>query len=284
MGSKVLTVTRIVEGSAVDQRQKDGYVNATQLCKVHRDKTGERKDPSEWLSNKSANSAIAKLSAVTGIPVTELVEVKKGGKYQGTWIHPRLAVRFAMWLNDDFSLLVEDWVHEWLSSGYSPIQLEMDADRVQLRDDLKDKKRLEFTGQIKAFLVAAGRYNPGTFHTNKVFWEAHDKLNILLTTETAQQMRDRLSVVLGREINNNELLRDYFPINNLADYAALCQAAANEMAVSQTHPLKAIDIAARQVLPLNHVAVPINFAERISLVRQRLEQRDQLLLQASQSA
>jgi hypothetical protein len=281
MSQRIVTISRTidVEGSlvGVDQRQKDGYVNATHLCKAHREKTGERKDPSEWLSNKSAQSAIHKLSTVTGIPVTALVEVRQGGNHQGTWIHPRLAVRFAMWLSDDFSLQVEDWVHQWMRSD-PPIQLEADADRVALRDELKDRKRLEFTGQIKAFLESAGRYQPGSFQTNRAFWQAHDRLNVLLTTETAKQMRERLALELGKSVSEQELLRDYFPITSLADYAALCQAAANEMAVNRTSPLKAIDIAAGQVLPRDYVARPIDFTERIGLVRRRLEQKDQLLL------
>ena len=47
--------------------------------------------------------------------------VKKGGTNQGTWLHPRLAVRFAMWVNDDFSLQVEDWVQEWFATKQNPI-------------------------------------------------------------------------------------------------------------------------------------------------------------------
>lgn len=278
MAARIVTIARVIDGSTVDQRQQDGYVNVTQLCKAHRETTGERKDPRNWLETIAAKSAMEKLSTVTGIPVTALVEVRQGGKLQGTWIHPRLAVRFAMWLSDDFSLLVEDWVHEWMSSGYNPIQLEADADRVNMRDELKDNKRLEFTGQIKAFLEAAGRYKPGSFHTNKAFWEAHDKLNVLLTTETAKRMRERLALTLGKEVSEQELLRDYFPITDLANYAALCQAAANEMAVNRTHPLKALDIAAQQVLSQKHIAKPIDFTERIALVRKRLEQKDQLLL------
>lgn len=277
MAARIVTIAREIDSSTVEQRQLDGYVNATQLSKAHREKTGERKDPSNWLETQSAKGAIAKLSAITGIPVIKIVE-QKTGRYGGTWIHPRLAVRFAMWLSEDFSLQVEDWVHEWMSSGYNPIQLEADTDRVNMRDELKDNKRLEFTGQIKAFLEAAGRYKPGSFHTNKAFWEAHDKLNVLLTTETAKRMRERLTLTLGKEVSEQELLRDYFPITDLANYAALCQAAANEMAVNKTHPLKALDIAAQQVLSQKHTAKQIDFAERIALVRKRLGQKDQLLL------
>ena len=183
-----------------------------------------------------------------------------------------------MWLNDDFSLQVEDWVHSWFESGYGPVQLEADIDRVKMRDSLKDKKRLEFTDQIKVFLENAGKYVPGSFPTNKAFWTAHDKLNCLLTTETAKQMKARLTAQLGKKISDQELLRDYFPIDVLADYAGMCQAAANEMAINATEPLQALDIAAQQVLPRDYQAKPIDFTERISLVRRRLEQKDQLLI------
>ena len=104
------------------------------------------------------------------------------------------------------------------------------------------------------------------------------KLNRILTTETAKDMRDRLSIDLGRPVSEQELLRDYFPIDDLANYAALCQAAANEIAMNGTSPFAAIDIAAKQVLSKNYVAKPINFVERISLVRRRLNQKDQLPL------
>lgn len=277
MAVRIVTISRAINGSTVDQRQADGYVNATQLCKAHREKTGERKDPSDWLKTQTAQSALGKLSTITNIPVIKLVE-QRTGRYGGTWIHPRLAVRFAMWLNDDFSLQVEDWVHEWMSSGYNPIQLEADTDRVNMRDELKDSKRLEFTGQIKTFLETAGKYDPRSKETRIFFGRAHNKLNIVLTTETADAMRRRLEVHLGKKVSESELLRDYFPITDLANYAALCQAAANEMAVNRTYPLTAIDIATKQVLSQNYVARPIDFTERIELVRRRLEQRDQLLL------
>jgi hypothetical protein len=77
MAGKSTTVSHELEGATVYQRASDGYVNATQICSVHKEVTGERKDPNDWLRTKMASSAISKLSAVTGIPVTGLFEVKK---------------------------------------------------------------------------------------------------------------------------------------------------------------------------------------------------------------
>jgi hypothetical protein len=268
MAGKSTTVSHELEGATVYQRASDGYVNATQICSVHKEVTGERKDPNDWLRTKMASSAISKLSAVTGIPVTGLFEVKKGGKYQGTWIHPRLAVRFTMWVNDDFSLAVEDWVHSYIESS-SPAQLEADLDRVAMRDELKDAKRTALTSQIKTFLEKAGSYDPKTKETSMFFGRVHNEVNIVLTGEKAVDMRLRLKEHIGKEVTEKELLRDYFPITDLANYAAICQAAANNME-NGMHPINAVNLAARQVLPSNYQPKPINFTERVALVRQRL--------------
>jgi len=256
---------------SVNQRENDGYLNATELCTAHRQAIGERKDPSDWLRLNSSNSAIEKLSTVTGIPATGLTDVRQGGKYQGTWIHPRLAVRFAMWLSDDFSLLVEDWVHEWLSSGVNPSRLEADIDRVTLRDELKDSKRVALTEQVKLFLEAAGQYDPRSKETRIFFGRVHNEVNLVLTGEKADEMRNRLQSHEGRDISEKELLRDYFPITDLANYAALCQAAANNMEGGM-HPINAVRLAAKQVLSSKHIPKPIDFTERIKIVRSRIEQ------------
>ena len=113
-------ISRNIQGFEIYQREGDGYINATQICKVHQEITGERKDPRNWLVNKTSKLMIEQLSLITGIPVIKLVE-QKTGKYGGTWLHPRLAVRFAMWVNEVFSLQVEDWVQEWIATKRNPI-------------------------------------------------------------------------------------------------------------------------------------------------------------------
>ncbi len=42
----------------------------------------------------------------------------------GTWIHPKLAIRFGIWLSDEFGYLVEEWVEQWLTKGQSLINNE----------------------------------------------------------------------------------------------------------------------------------------------------------------
>jgi len=285
MAGKIQKVIRDVNGVVVEQRKNDGYLNATALAKAYEKASGIRKDVRDWMLTDRAKSYIELLSAKTGIPVLVLAQVKKGGNSPGTWIHPKLSIPFGTWLSVEFEMLVSEWIEEWMTSAYNPVQLEADADRVKMRDVVKDQKRLEFTGQIKVFLEAAGKYSPGSERTKWAFINAHSKLNKILTTETGEAMRKRLSVELGKPVSEQELLRDYFPIDDLANYASLCQAAANEMATNGTAPLTAIDIAVKQVLSISYVAKPIDFTERISLVCRRLNQKDQLpLLPISEGA
>lgn len=98
-------------------RGTDGYVNATAMASAHKARTGQRKDVADWLRLKRTDETLQHLNSVTGIPVTELYQVFQGAHHeqQGTWIHPKLAVRFGMWLSDEFGLAVENWVEEWRS-------------------------------------------------------------------------------------------------------------------------------------------------------------------------
>jgi hypothetical protein len=38
------------------------------------------------------------------------MSVKRGGKNQGTWLHPKLAVKFALWLSVDFEIWCDEQV------------------------------------------------------------------------------------------------------------------------------------------------------------------------------
>ena len=271
MTGKNKFIERKLQGFEVYQRQTDGYINATQICKAHTKITGERRDPNDILKTAAMQRAISKLSTVTNIFVTDLVQTQTGGKYQGTWIHPRLGVRFTMLLNDDFSLLVEDWVHSWFELGYNPAQLQVDSDRVAIRDELKDVRRIALTKQIQNFLEMIGEYQPGSKETGIFFGRVHNEVNLVLTGEKAKDMRQRLEKYLGKKVSEQELLRDYFNIVDLSNYVAICQAAANNIE-NGLHPINAVQLAAKQVLPSNYAPKPIDFIEEVSSSRKRIEQ------------
>lgn len=263
-------IERNLNGIIVAQRITDGYLNATKLAKAYELETGVRKDVRDWLLTERSKANVERLSAKTGIPVLELVQVKKGGNLSGTWLHPKLIVPFGTWLSVEYEDQVSDWVEEWMVTGKIPNCTQNDLDRVTYRDTLKDESRLRLTGQIKDYLEKIRRYDDKQY-SGKFFARIHDELNKLITTETSQQMRKRLAVMLGREVKEQELIRDYFPSMNLQYYISMCEACANLMLRQGMHPLTAIEEAALIVLPITYKAKPIDFAEPIKLIRGRVE-------------
>jgi hypothetical protein len=112
-------------GVAVSQSFGDGYVNATQLSKAYFEATGKRRQPNDWLRLERTKETLAHLSTVTGIPVTALVRTVQGGNnlsQQGTYLHPRLSIRFGIWLSDEFGFAVEQFISQWSSEFGSFIQ------------------------------------------------------------------------------------------------------------------------------------------------------------------
>ena len=104
------------EGKSISLiREGDGYINATQLCK------NAGKQMNHYLSNQATKDFLEALSADTGIPGTDLIQIKQGGdpKAQGTWIHPQVAINLGQWLSPKFAVAVSKWVQDWMSGKYA---------------------------------------------------------------------------------------------------------------------------------------------------------------------
>src|SRR5262245_46239036 len=71
--------------------------------------------------NRATKDFVAALSAEVGIPTSVLVQSMKGGdiRFQGTWVHPQVAIHLAQWLSPKFSVQVTQWVYDWMS-GTAP--------------------------------------------------------------------------------------------------------------------------------------------------------------------
>lgn len=141
-----MNLTHNLSGIAVNQRAIDGYINATALTTAHKEATGQRKDVANWLSNKRVQQTLEHLSSITGIPVTGLYQVFQGGipENQGTWLHPKLSVRFAIWLSDDFGFQVENWVEQWMTTGKNPIAQQPIATSVELPIIMPTEQELDY--------------------------------------------------------------------------------------------------------------------------------------------
>lgn len=73
----------------INQRDHDGYVNATQMCKAN------GKLFAHWTATDDYTRYVEALSLFIGIPINRIVVSKKGrpSRGGGTWIHPKLAIK-----------------------------------------------------------------------------------------------------------------------------------------------------------------------------------------------
>ncbi len=106
-GSSALDV-RAWEGTAIQRRRADGYVNATAMCKAN------GREWSSYARTERTKEYIKALDAVLQNCGTELVQSIWGGRpeLQGTWIHPRLAVDLARWISPAFAVWMDGWFLE----------------------------------------------------------------------------------------------------------------------------------------------------------------------------
>jgi hypothetical protein len=116
MSTKIVVISREFDGNIIQQRELDGYVNLTAMCKA----CGKLFADYHRLNNTQA--FLQALSSDMGIHISELIQIVKGGfsELQGTWGHPKVAIHLAQWLSPTFSVQVTNWVFEWLTTGQKP--------------------------------------------------------------------------------------------------------------------------------------------------------------------
>ena len=111
-----MEITRTWNGTPIARRTTDGYVNATAMCKAN------SKQWNDYWRTDRATEYLEALSTETGIPVSSLCLSVKGGAHQGTWIHPRVAIDLARWLNARFAVWMDGWFMEELEARASQVQ------------------------------------------------------------------------------------------------------------------------------------------------------------------
>ena len=146
--------------------REDGYLNATQIA-AHFGKL-----PKDYLKTEQTQqyiSALAEsLSERTKILTDEnqLVIVKKGNSKnftQGTWLHPKLAIHFARWLDPKFAVWCDEQIEALLNGNVSdglPAKTTAD-DRTPLRQAvaaLVGRKGIDYS---TAYGMIHQRFNVG---------------------------------------------------------------------------------------------------------------------------
>lgn len=120
-GAQLIEYT--LEGAQIHQRPKDGYINATELC---------RKAGKVWLDYQQTASTkifLDELASVLEIPEADLIQYIniENSELQDIWVHPRVAVNLANWLSPKFDVFVSGIVEDWITGrvkGRMPYHVE----------------------------------------------------------------------------------------------------------------------------------------------------------------
>ena len=131
-----LLIEHSIDGEIIPQRPRDGYINATALCK----KAG--KLFADYNRATQTKAFLEELSLDMEIPISNLVQIIRGRGdtiEQGTWVHPQVAIHLGQWLSPRFAVQVSKWVFDWMSGnvqGYMPVHVQR---------FLKDRRKIPHT-------------------------------------------------------------------------------------------------------------------------------------------
>jgi len=93
--------------------QTDGFINATAIAKQF------NKVPKDFLRTKTTQEYIKAVGQICLTEQNQLVIIKQGGSQeeQGTWLHPKLAIFFARWLDARFAVWCDLQIEKILHSN-----------------------------------------------------------------------------------------------------------------------------------------------------------------------
>ena len=115
-----MSIQNLSFGNVAVSFRQDGFLNATAISQHF------GKLPKDYLTTEQTQQYIAalaeSLSERTKILTdkNQLVIIKKGGAEQGTWLHPKLAIHFARWLDPRFAVWCDEQIEQILSGSLNP--------------------------------------------------------------------------------------------------------------------------------------------------------------------
>lgn len=118
--------------------RNDGYLHATQIA-AHFGKKAK-----DYLKTEQTQQYIAALAESLSkgnkilLEQNQLVIVKHGGVGNGTWLHPKLAIHFARWLDPKFAVWCDEQIEQIISGSLKlePPRPALPAPMPQLDDKL----------------------------------------------------------------------------------------------------------------------------------------------------
>lgn len=117
MSKSLIVKTFEHEGQPIDVSfTQEAFFNATQVAKAF------GKMPKDWLKTDETQAYINAIRRKILIEENQLVRVVSGAPETGggTWLHPKLGVAFARWLNVDFALWCDEIIEGILKGDVSP--------------------------------------------------------------------------------------------------------------------------------------------------------------------
>ena len=151
----------------------DVMINATEMIKSFRNKR-----MNDFLSNKQTLELVKQMESETGIPASQLIISVRGnysdGRSQGTWMHRKIAIAFAMWLSPAFYSWCLGKLDDIINQGYA----------------FRDAEIQRLQGMIQFMQPQVDYYN-----------------KVLQTTETLYTTRD-ICQELGLGISNKKFIQE----------------------------------------------------------------------------
>ena len=157
------TTTRSLEvrewqGTPIQRRAADGYVNATAMCQAN---------GREWFTyarSVRTQEYIAALKASPQICGDIIRAITTGPNDQrGTWVHPRLAVDLARWISPAFAVWMDGWFLEAMT-GAAP-QPQRLPKGVHVIADTEEQAALMLGDTLwRALHRAVSAPGPGLYH------------------------------------------------------------------------------------------------------------------------
>jgi len=163
-GQQVALIPHDYQGQVITQRSRDGYINATAMCRA------VGKEWSRYKENKSTKDFFSALALDLGLTEAQLALTVLGtpggdARNQGTWVHPQVAVHLAQWLSPEFAVKVSRWVTDWLfGKGKQNLAWRQFQDRISLTHNSVPEGYFcifHETAPIYATIIEGG-VNPGT--------------------------------------------------------------------------------------------------------------------------
>lgn len=157
--------THIFNGKEFYIRGSDRYWDATRMCQMY----GKRIN--NFLRIESTQRYLSALSKKLNLPVeveggimaesqgvepNALIYKSRGGEVEqsGTWVHQRVALKLAAWLNEDFEVWVYGVIEELMATG----QVKM-ADHVKELTEALQLKDVELEAVCNEYALLEYRYD-----------------------------------------------------------------------------------------------------------------------------